>query len=118
LLPDVITVNPWHWLKENGSLPEEPRLRKQALLVAQCIEYGGPLPRGHARETLIACRRKLNKKPCPCVLCNILPARATPSSAPVFHRERPGQQHRRLPARYPMRVVPHAIAPLSLHAPS
>lgn len=64
----MITVNPWHWLNANGSLPDEPRLRRQALLVAQCIEYGGPLPRGHARETLIACRRKLDKKPCPGLL--------------------------------------------------
>jgi hypothetical protein len=69
LLPAaVITVNPRHWLNQDGSLPDEPRLRKQALRVAQCVEYAGPLKRGHARETLIACRRKLDRKACPGLL--------------------------------------------------
>jgi hypothetical protein len=64
----VITVDTRHWLNQDGSLPNEPRLRKQALRVAQCIEYAGPLKRGHARETLLACRRKLDKKACPGLL--------------------------------------------------
>jgi hypothetical protein len=34
------------------------------LRVAQCIEYGGTLPRGHARETLIPCRRRPRKRRC------------------------------------------------------
>jgi hypothetical protein len=68
LLRAVVTVvNPRHWL-DAGALPAEPRLRKQALRVAQCIEYGGPLARGQARETLIPCRRKLEKKTCPGLL--------------------------------------------------
>jgi hypothetical protein len=60
----VITVNPKHLLNDDGSLPEEPRLRKQALRIAQCIEYGGPLKCGHARETLLDCRRKPAGKAC------------------------------------------------------
>jgi hypothetical protein len=62
----VITVNPSHWLNEDGSIPlDPPQLRKQALRVAQCIEYAGPLARGHARETLLTCNRKPGKKACP-----------------------------------------------------
>jgi hypothetical protein len=64
----VTVVNPRDWLNADGSLPSEPRLRKRAVRVAQCIEYGGPLDRGHARETLIPCRRKLDKKACPGLL--------------------------------------------------
>jgi hypothetical protein len=60
----VVTVNPRHWLNEDGSFPEEPRLRKQALRVAQCIEYGGPLKRGQSRETLLACQRRPGGKAC------------------------------------------------------
>jgi hypothetical protein len=68
LSPVVTVVNPRDWL-DRGALPADPpRLRKQALSVAQCIEYGGPLPRGHARETLIPCRHKLEKKACPGLL--------------------------------------------------
>jgi hypothetical protein len=62
----VTVVNPTHWLNSDGSLPIAPtRLRANALLVAQCIEYGGPLTRGHARETLISCRRRPKNQRCP-----------------------------------------------------
>lgn len=34
-------VNPWHWLNEDGSSVDDPKLRSRSLRVAQCIEYGG-----------------------------------------------------------------------------
>ena len=50
----ILTVDATHWLKPDGSLPNEPRrLRRQALRVARIIEYGGQLERGTMRETLI-----------------------------------------------------------------
>jgi hypothetical protein len=61
-------VNPNHWLQADGTLPEDPRLRSRTLRVAQCIEYGGPLPRGHTRETLIPCRRRPANQACPGLL--------------------------------------------------
>lgn len=33
-------VNPWHWLDEDGEFLLNPRMRRIALRVAQCIEYG------------------------------------------------------------------------------
>jgi hypothetical protein len=62
--PMTTVVDPWHWLSENGSFLPKPRLRNQALRVAQCIEAGGPMPAGHARETLIRCRRRPHGQPC------------------------------------------------------
>jgi len=66
--PKLTVVNPWHWLDDHGNLPDEPGLRTRALRVAQCIEYGGNLARGHSRETLIACRRRPNGRACPGLL--------------------------------------------------
>ncbi|TPV95759.1 MAG: hypothetical protein B7733_08280 [Myxococcales bacterium FL481] len=61
----MIVVDPWHWLHPDGSLPDEPtRLRARALTMAQCIEYGGPLPVHAGRETLIRCRRRPQGRPC------------------------------------------------------
>ncbi len=57
-MPKFVVVNPWHWLNANGSLPIEPRLRKQSIRVAQYIEYGGPLGLGEVRETLVSCRAR------------------------------------------------------------
>lgn len=54
----LTTVNPWHWLNEDGSFPEDPKLRRRVLRVAQCIEYGGTLPIGYCRFTLIPCIRR------------------------------------------------------------
>ncbi len=62
--PKITVVNPWHWLDENGHFPEEPKLRAKMIRVAQCIEYAGPMPRGHGRETLIPCRRRPGGKSC------------------------------------------------------
>ncbi len=60
----VTVVNPWHWLNQDGSFPPAPRTRARILRVAQCIEYGGPLSRGFARETLVPCQRRPKRKPC------------------------------------------------------
>ena len=49
-------VNPHHWLNEDGSLPENPRVRARVIRVAQFIEYGGTLRIGESRETLVPCR--------------------------------------------------------------
>jgi hypothetical protein len=57
-MPKVTVVNPWHWLNADGSLPLDPRLRKRVARVAQCIEYGGVLRIGQARQTLILCRAR------------------------------------------------------------
>ena len=68
--PKVTVVNPAHWLDEHGGIPLEPvDLRNRALRVAQCIEYGGPLPRGYWRETLIPCKRRPNGASCPGLMC-------------------------------------------------
>jgi hypothetical protein len=54
------------WLKTDGSLPDgPPPLRRNALRVASFIEYGGPLGPFDGRETLLACKRRLRRKPCP-----------------------------------------------------
>lgn len=55
----MLMVDPWHWLAEDGSIPTaDRRLRRNVLRVARLIEYGGPLARGYARETLLQCRRR------------------------------------------------------------
>jgi hypothetical protein len=61
----MLVVDPWHWLNEDGSLPtQDLRLRRNVLRVVQFIEAGGPLPKLHARETLLPCRRRPGGKPC------------------------------------------------------
>lgn len=61
----MLVVNPWHWLRRDGSLPDEPRrLRHQALRVARLIEYGAPLDVGEGSETLVECSKRTGKKPC------------------------------------------------------
>ncbi len=63
--PDMLVVDPWHWLNEDGSLPyDNPRLFRKALRVAQVIEYGGTLEPGEARETLLQCARRPAGKQC------------------------------------------------------
>ena len=61
----IVDIN--HWLDENGELPSDgdPRLRRNALRIIRLIEYGGPLEPLHGRETLIDCKRKPNRRPCP-----------------------------------------------------
>lgn len=50
----------------DGDLPPfgTPAFRS-ALQLARFIEYGGPLAPGQLRETLVACTRRPNRKPCP-----------------------------------------------------
>lgn len=60
----MIIVDPWHWMTEDGEIPDIPKLRNNLLRVATLIEYGGPLPVMHGRETLVPCRRRPNGKAC------------------------------------------------------
>ncbi len=61
-----VTVNPAHWLDDDGFIPAEPpALRNKALRVAQAIEAGGPLARGQSRETLTPCTKRPNGVACP-----------------------------------------------------
>lgn len=61
----MLIVDPWHWLTKDGSLPDAPpRLRRNALMVARLIEYGGPLEAGQCRETLVECGRRPKHRPC------------------------------------------------------
>lgn len=50
------------WLDEFGN--PVPELRRRVLRVARLIEYGGPLPQGAARRTLVECHRRLIHHPC------------------------------------------------------
>ena len=54
----IIIVNAEHWLDKDGDLPMDgpPELFRNALRMAQCIEYAGPLPKEHLTLTLIQCR--------------------------------------------------------------
>ena len=61
----IKVVNPNHWLNEDGSFPEESRLRNRTIRVAQYIEYGGPLRVGESRETLLPCRYRPGGRACP-----------------------------------------------------
>ena len=65
----AIIVNPWHWLEDDGSFPEDTRLRGKVLRVAQFIEYGGTLKRSHGRQTLVPCRRRPQKTSCRGQMC-------------------------------------------------
>ncbi len=62
---DMLVVDPWHWLNQDGSLPcDQPGLFRKALRIAQVIEYGGTLARGTARDTLLQCTRRPARKRC------------------------------------------------------
>jgi hypothetical protein len=62
----MLVVNPWDWLRPDGTLPlENPRLYRRILRVAQIIEYGGSLAPHHARETLLPCSKRPKGKACP-----------------------------------------------------
>lgn len=62
----TLVVDIRHWLDRNGFLPDgPPRLRRNALRIAWFIEYGGPLAPFDGRETLIPCKRRPGRKPCP-----------------------------------------------------
>lgn len=62
----LLVVDPWDWLTEDGHfLVDNPRLYRRMLRIARFIEYGGPLGRNEARETLIECKRRPKGTPCP-----------------------------------------------------
>jgi hypothetical protein len=62
----MLVVDPWHWLKEDGSLPlDNLRLRRRMLRIAGFIEYGGSLQPGTMRETLMGCQRRPKGRACP-----------------------------------------------------
>ncbi len=59
----VVDINDW---LVGDDLPDgPPRLRRNALRVVRFIEYGAPLPQLHGRETLIECRSRPGRVPCP-----------------------------------------------------
>ena len=60
----MLVVDPHHWLTEDGDFPDNPRVRNRMLRVAALIEYGGPLPKMHGRETLLPCLRRPGGKAC------------------------------------------------------
>jgi hypothetical protein len=65
----MLVVDPRHWLQQDGSLPpSDHRLRHRAIRIAQLIEYGGPLRVGQTRETLVACSKRPERRPCPGLL--------------------------------------------------
>lgn len=57
-----LSVNIQHWLDEKGD-PAAP-VRRKALWVARMIEYGGPLEPGFARQTLIECTMRPQRRAC------------------------------------------------------
>src|SRR3954452_22762162 len=59
-MTEVIDIQ--HWLDEEG-LPV-PSLRKQVLRIARLIEGGGPLRVWQSRETLVECRRRVQRRAC------------------------------------------------------
>ncbi len=62
----MLIVDIRHWLDDEGDIPQKPtRLRRNALRIAQLIEYGGPLKEGKMRETLVPCGKRPNREPCP-----------------------------------------------------
>jgi hypothetical protein len=74
----MLVVNIRHWLDDRGELPLSPApLRKNALRVARLIEYGGPLRVGEARETLVECTKRVDRKPCPGLMWVLKPEKAT-----------------------------------------
>lgn len=62
----TLIVDIRHWLDKHGSLPAgPPRLRRNALRIATLIEYGGPLQQLEGRETMVPCKQRPGRKPCP-----------------------------------------------------
>ncbi len=59
-MTEVIDIQ--HWLDEDGF--PVPALRKQVLRIARLIESGGPLRVLQSRETLVECRRRVQRRAC------------------------------------------------------
>ena len=65
----MLVVHIQDWLDDNGNIPLKPAaIRRNAIRVAQLIEYGGPLEVGQTRETLVPCSRRPGRKLCPGML--------------------------------------------------
>lgn len=62
----IRVVNAEDLLDESGELPMTAPAEafRNAVRMAQCIEYGGPLPQNHLTLTLILCRRRPDGVPC------------------------------------------------------
>lgn len=55
----MLTVDPWHWLDENGEYPEEhPRLWPKLNRIGQFVSAGCDLKEKHGRPTLVKCRTR------------------------------------------------------------
>lgn len=62
----MLIVDMRDWIDDYGDVPLKPaRFRRNALRVAQLIEYGGPLKVGETRETLVQCTKRPKGEPCP-----------------------------------------------------
>lgn len=64
----MLVVDPWDWLEPDGELPSNTRLRRRLLPVLRVIEYGSRIPRGGRCGTLIECKRRPGRRPCPGLL--------------------------------------------------
>jgi hypothetical protein len=61
----TLVIDITDWLDEQGQiLRTNLPLRRHALRIARFIEYGGPLPALHARETLVECKRRPVHRQC------------------------------------------------------
>lgn len=61
----TLIVDPWHWLEDDGTLPEKhPQLRRPLLRIARYVEYGASLQPGGLRRTLVECEKRPGRKPC------------------------------------------------------
>lgn len=64
----MIYADPWLWLQPDGSLPPIPKLWPKIMQLARAIEAGWDLPSGTARQTLMLCPKRPERKPCPGML--------------------------------------------------
>jgi len=61
----MLVVDPRHWLREDGSFPDElPELRPRIVRVARFVESGALLRPLQTRETLIECKNRPGGRPC------------------------------------------------------
>ena len=65
--PPHYVTNPWHFLDENGNVPDNipSPARKLSLFLGQIIEECSAEAAGETIETSLKCRRRPGKKPCP-----------------------------------------------------